>query len=301
MKKIFLLRAAVLSPVLPSVLSSVLTMMLPLLPSAASAQEQRVVAVGGSITEIVYALGAQQRLVAVDTTSLYPLEAQKLPKVGYMRQLSGEGLLAMKPSVVLVTNEAGPPAVINQLKGAGVKFETMNADHTFEEVRHKVRVVSGALGMAAQGEKLDQSITQEWKSTQDFVAAFEKKSGKKPRVLFLLLHSASGGLMASGDGTAADAMIRYAGGVNAVSGYKGYKILADESLIAAAPDFVLLTQQGLDAIGGIDKLWQRPGLALSPAAKNKRYAAPDALYLLGFGPRLPKAVREVAEKLQAGA
>ena len=272
-----------------------------LLPLTVPAQEQRIVSVGGAITEIVYALGAQQRLVAVDTTSTFPPEALKLAKVGYLRQLSSEGVLAMKPTVVLTTNEAGPPAVISQLKGAGVKFETISADHTFEEVRNKVRAVSGALGLVAQGVKLDESLTQEWKATQDIVAALEKKSARKPRVLFLLLHSASGGLMASGEGTAADALIRYAGGVNAVAGYKGYKTLADEALIAAAPDFVLLTREGLEVVGGADKLWQRPGLALSPAAKHKRFAAPDALYLLGFGPRLPKAVRELAEKIMAGA
>lgn len=266
----------------------------------AQAPEPRVVSVGGALTEIVYALGAQKTLVAVDTTSTHPPEALKLARVGYQRQLSSEGVLSMRPSVVLATNEAGPPAVISQLKSAGVKFETVTAEHTFEEVRNKVRTVSGALGMAAQGARLDDAITAEWKSTQDFVAAFEKKSGRKPRVLFLLLHSAAGGLMASGEGTAADAVIRYAGGINAVSGYKGYKPLAEEAVIAAAPDFVLLTREGLEAIGGIDKLWQKPGLALTPAAKNKRYAAPDALYLLGFGPRLPKAVRELAEKLQAG-
>ena len=298
MKPIFsplLLSVALLPPLLSAPLS--------LMSSPAQSQEQsreqpqRIIAVGGALTEIVYALGAQQRLVAVDTTSTFPAETLKLAKVGYMRQLSSEGVLSMKPSVVLATNEAGPPAVMSQLKSAGVKFEIMNADHSFEELRNKVRVVSAALGLQAQGAKLDDSITAEWKATQEFVA----RNGRKPRVLFLMLHSASGGLMASGEGTAADAVIRYAGGINAVSGYKGYKPLAEEAVIAAAPDFVLLTREGLDAIGGIDKLWQKPGLGFTPAAKNKRYAAPDALYLLGFGPRLPKAVRELAEKLQAGA
>ncbi|MBL8376381.1 MAG: ABC transporter substrate-binding protein [Burkholderiales bacterium] len=271
-----------------------------LMACTAHAQVPRVVAVGGAITEIVYALGAEGRLVGVDTTSLFPPEAQKLPKVGYQRQLAAEGLLSLRPTVVLATSEAGPPTVISQLKGAGVRFETVSADHSFEEVRNKVRVVANALGLSARGAELDSSLTRDWQSTQAYVAAEERRAPKKPRVLFLLLHSASGGLMASGQGTAADAMIRYAGGVNAVSGYTGYKTLADEALIAAAPDFVLLTQQGLDAVGGVDKLWQRPGLALSPAAKQRRYAAPDALYLLGFGPRLPQAVREVATHIRSG-
>jgi iron complex transport system substrate-binding protein len=270
-------------------------------PAPALAQEPRVIAVGGALTEIVYALGAQKHLVAVDTTSLFPPEAQKLPKVGYQRALSSEGVLSMKPSVVLATSEAGPPAVIAQLKGAGVKFASVGADHTFDEVRNKVRMVAGAVGLGAAGARLEEALAREWARTQDFVAAQAAKSPQRPRVLFLLLHSASGGLMASGEGTAADAVIRFAGGVNAVAGYKGYKVLSDEALIAAAPDFVLLTQQGLDAVGGVERLWQRPGLAATPAARARRYAAPDALYLLGFGPRLPQAVREVAEKIAGGA
>lgn len=261
----------------------------------------RVVAVGGAITEIVYALGAQRHLVAVDTTSLFPAEAQALPRIGYQRQLSAEGILSLRPTVVLATSEAGPPTVIQQLKNAGVRIEAVNADHSFEELRNKVRVVADALGLAAQGARLDETLQLEWKGAREYVAAQEKKPAKKPRVLFLLLHSASGGLLASGAGTAADALIRFAGGVNAVSGYTGYKTLADEALIAAVPDFVLLTREGLEAIGGIDRLWQRPGLALSPAARRRRYAAPDALYLLGFGPRLPKAVRELAERLWESA
>ena len=255
----------------------------------------RVVAVGGALTEIVYALGAERHLVAVDTTSTWPPEAQKLARVGYMRALSSEGVLSMKPGIVLTTNEAGPPAVISQIKGAGVRIESAAADHSFDELRNKIRMVAGALGLVAQGAKLEESLVAEWKLTQEWVA----RQARKPRVLFLLLHSASGGLMASGEGTAADAMIRYAGGVNAVSGYKGYKTLADEALNAVAPDFVLLTREGLEAVGGMEKLWQRPGLAPTPAAKARRHAAPDALYLLGFGPRLPKAVRELAEKLQS--
>lgn len=261
----------------------------------------RAIAVGGALTEIVYALGAQDRLVAVDTTSTHPVAASRLPKVGYQRQLSAEGLIAMRPSVVLATSEAGPPAVIAQVRNAGVRFETVGADHTFEEVRNKIRMVAEAMSLKAEGARLDETLVRDWKATREFVAAQERREARKPRVLFLLLHSASGGLMASGEGTAADALIRYAGALNAVSGYKGYKTLADEALIAAAPDFILLTREGLEAAGGVEKLLARPGLAGSPAARNRRFAAPDALYLLGFGPRLPQAVREVAEKVREGA
>jgi iron complex transport system substrate-binding protein len=284
---------------LPLLAALLCAVALPLSSSAraqAPVQEQRIVAVGGALTEIVYALGAEKRLVAVDTTSIYPEAALRLPKVGYMRSLSSEGLLAMKPSVVFATSEAGPPQAISQLKSAGVRIELVNADHTFEELRNKVKVVAAALGMEAQGRKLDDSLQAEWQATQN---AAQAVSARKPKVLFILSHTPSN-TMVSGQGTAADAVIRYAGGVNAMQGFTGYKPLSAEAVIGAAPDFVLITREGLEAVGGPDKLWGKPGLALTPAAKGKRYAAPDALYLLGFGPRMPQAVRELAGKLRAG-
>jgi ABC-type Fe3+-hydroxamate transport system substrate-binding protein len=59
----------------------------------------RIVSVGGAVTEILYALGLEQRVIAVDTTSLYPPRAlAEKPNVGYMRQLSPEGVLALGPS-----------------------------------------------------------------------------------------------------------------------------------------------------------------------------------------------------------
>jgi iron complex transport system substrate-binding protein len=73
---------------------------------------QRLVSVNGSVTEVVYALGAQGQLVGVDTTSKYPPETQKLPNVGYQRQLSAEGVLSLQPSLVLVTEDAGPPTAL---------------------------------------------------------------------------------------------------------------------------------------------------------------------------------------------
>jgi len=158
-----------------------------------------------------------------------------------------------------------------------------------------VKLVAAALGVEAQGRQLDERLRGEWQAAQ---LAARAVATRKPRVLFILSHTPSN-TMVSGQGTAADAVIRYAGGVNAMQGFNGYKPLSAEAVIGAAPDFILITREGLEAIGGADKLWEKPGLALTPAAKGRRYAAPDALYLLGFGPRMPQAVRELAARLGA--
>lgn len=263
----------------------------------ASAESGRVVAVGGAVTEIVYALGAGARLVAVDSTSSWPEGARRLPKVGYVRTLSAEGVLSLKPGHVLAAGEAGPPPALAQIRAAGVGVTTLSAEHSFEALRRNVRAVAGALGAAREAELLDGKLLADWREAQA-AAKRTARAGAKPRVLFILAHT--GSPMVSGTGTAAAAMLDYAGATNAFSGVQGYKPMTAEAVVAAAPDVVLITREGLEAIGGADQLWTRAGLAQTPAGRAKRVIAMDALLLLGFGPRMPQAVRELAERLQAG-
>jgi iron complex transport system substrate-binding protein len=260
---------------------------------AATIEAPRIVSVGGALTEIIYALGAEKQLVAVDTTSLFPEAAQRLPKVGYMRQLSAEGVLSMRPTLVLATSEAGPPNVLTQFREAKVNLEIVSADHSIAELRNKVRAVSKAVGKESEGIVLVQKIVRDLDAATTWVT----QKNTKPRVLFILSHS--GSPQVSGSDTAADAVIKLAGGVNVMSGFKGYKPLTIEAAIGAVPDVILTTTQGLTAIGGVEKMLAQPGLALTPAGKSRRVVDLDALYLLGFGPRLPQAVRETAERIRA--
>jgi iron complex transport system substrate-binding protein len=140
----------------------------------------------------------------------------------------------------------------------------------------------------------DRRIVAEWQQSARVVAGYRTS----PRVLFLLTHAGNGAMVA-GDGTAADAMIRLAGGINAAAGVKGYNPLTAEAVVIAKPDIVLITREGLDMIGGMDAVWTRPGMALTPAAANRRVVAIDALYLLGFGPRTPQAIRKLATQFHA--
>lgn len=262
--------------------------------SVARAQgARRAVSVGGAVTEIVYAVGAGGTLVGADSTSTFPAPAEKLPRVGYMRQLSAEGVLALKPDLLLATAEAGPPAVLSQIESAGVPVRRLAVRHSIESLRENVREVAGCFGVADDGRRLIAEIDALWATARGRVAA----ATGRPRVLFVLAHG-GGAPMVAGGGTAADAMIAYAGGVNAVQGMQGYKPLTAEAALAAAPEVILITQQGLDEAGGLDRLLARPGLALTPAGRGRRVIAMDALYLLGFGPRLPGAVLDLAARLR---
>lgn len=280
-------------------------MLLTMLPAgAANAKPLRVAVAGGAITEVVYALDAGAMLIGSDTTSTYPAAALALPKMGYQRALSAEGVLSLRPDLLLASAEAGPPTAIQQIAAAGVRVITLSEQHDVQSVRDKISGSAKALGLTARGASLLQSFDSDWQAaTAAIQAQRQQQPGKPPlRVLFILSNSGTQAMVAGRD-TAADAMIRYAGAVNALGGkdgFKGYKPLTAESAIAAAPDVLMTTSEGLAAMGGLAQLLKMPGLALTPAARNQRVIADmDALLLLGFGPRLPTALRRLSAQLIA--
>ena len=258
-----------------------------------NAVAQRIVALGGSLTEVVYALGAEGRLVGTDTTSVHPPAALKTAKVGYMRQLSAEGLLSLRPDAVLGTHEAGPAVVLEQVRSAGVQVELVQADHSWQEVQRKLQLVGRMTGRSAAAQALQARLDGEWAQTQQQVA----RAVQRPRALFILAHS--GSPMVAGTNTAADALIRFAGGVNVAASFEGYKPLTAEAMASAAPQVLINTSQGMEALGGAAAFWQRPELALTPAYRRRARVAMDANHLLGFGPRLPQAVQELHTRMQA--
>lgn len=265
----------------------------------APAPARRIVSVGGALTEIVYALGAEAELVGVDTTSLHPAAAQRLPSVGYARALSAEGVLSLRPSLLLHGADAGPPAVLAQLAAARLAIERLDLDHRMEGLLAAVQRIGALTGREAEGRRLAQRLQGDWAEAQREVAA-RRAGSSAPRVLFVLSHSLAQVRIAGRD-TGADAMIELAGARNAFADTRGYKPLSPEAAIAAAPEILLCTDQGLQAAGGIDGLLKAPGLAATPAGRARRVVAMDALLLLGFGPRLPQAVTTLAGLLHGRA
>jgi iron complex transport system substrate-binding protein len=261
----------------------------------ADAGGRRIVSVSGALTEIVYALGAEDALVGVDTTSTWPAAARDLPQVGYQRTLSAEGILSLRPTQVLLTPDAGPPEVLALLEQARVPLHRVSAEPSPRALLDNVRAIAAALGRTAEGERLALRLEHELTALTARLRALEDA----PRVLFLL-NTGQGQLLASGSDTKADAMLALAGARNAVSGYRGYKPLSAEAAAAAAPEALLITSEGLRLAGGLVGLRAGPGLALTPALREGRVVEMDGLLLLGFGPRLPQALRELALALHPG-
>ncbi|HMP76250.1 MAG TPA: ABC transporter substrate-binding protein [Kiritimatiellia bacterium] len=251
---------------------------------------QRVVCLGGAVTECVFALGAGDEVVAVDDSSGFPAEAAALPRVGYYRMVSAEGVLSVKPDLVLASAEAGPPPALAQIERAGVRVVRIPGAATVSGCVERVRAVGVALEQTEAAEAMATSIVSE-------LADFPPPPGGVPaRVLFVFARGA-GTFNVAGTDTAADEIIRLAGGVNAVGGYSGYRPLTAEAVVESAPDVVLVTSSGLAGLGGEAALWAVPGMKATPAAKQGRAVAMDDLLLLGFGPRLPEAAKTLHQLL----
>lgn len=252
----------------------------------------RIVSVGSALTEIVYALGAEGLLVGVDTTSQYPAAAQALPKVGYMRALSAEGVLSLKPTLVIATTAAGPATTLDQLRATGVEVVVLPDLYDYDSVIAKIAAVGRLTGKQAEAEAM---IARGRGDMAALTARLAKATGK-PRVLFLL--SMGGGApQAAGRDTAADGIIRLAGGANAIDGYAGYRPLTPEAVIASRPDVVLVTRQTAQAMGGAQAVLDQPALRQTPAGRAGKVLEFDTLLLLGFGPRTPQAALELAMAL----
>ncbi|NGX16362.1 ABC transporter substrate-binding protein [Wenzhouxiangella sp. XN24] len=259
---------------------------------------ERVISIGGSVTEIVYMLEQEERLVGRDTTSSFPPEAESLPDVGYKRALSPEGVLSLDPDLVLAEEGSGPHETIAVLENARVRFVTVPTGYGAEAIRAKIEVVSDALGVPDRGRQLADRIESELE------AAVAAASTDRPARVLFILSMQGGRIMAGGRDTSADGIIRLAGAENAMTGFTGYKPLTDEAVIATAPDVILMMERAMagdDAGGnhGIDNdaLFNHPGLAATPAAERQAVVRIDGLLLLGFGPRTPEAVRALTSAL----
>ena len=244
----------------------------------------RVITLGGSVTEIAVALGAEGRLVARDTTSNWPESVGALPDVGYIRALSPENVLALDPDLIVAEGDAGPPEAVDVLKAAGIPFVLVPEATDPAGIVAKVEAVGQALSLPAEGD----ALAAELQGKLDAAEARASTVTAPKRVLFVLSLQ-GGGVMAGGEGTEAEGIIRLAGGVNAATGFQGYKPMTDEAVLAAQPDAILMMDRESDlSIADADVLAQ-PALSQTPAAQSATLIRMDGMLLLGFGPRTPEA------------
>ena len=232
---------------------------------------RRIITIGGDITEIVYSLGEQMRLVARDSTSTYPPEAEKLHDIGYFRQLGAEGVLSLNPDLILASAAAGPPEVLEQIASAGVQIVRLPESDSAAGLLAKVERIAKLLGVAEKGEALRAKLREGLAAAMAEIAAMPDR----PKVLFII-NSGGGAPMAAGRDTAAHALIELAAGSNVFESHKGYKAISLEAAAASAPQAIAMMEHTLKSLGGVSSVAEHPALRLTPAAKHKRisYLAP---------------------------
>ena len=259
----------------------------------------RVVGVSKQINEFLYAIGAQDVLVARDLTSVYPKEITRLPSVGYHRALSAEGIVSARPTLVLTDGNVGPPPVLEQIRSVGIPVLELRPGSTPD---------SAQLLLSALGERFDRrhaadGVLAEWREGMARVVRDSARwaaQGKRPRVLVMHFGQLANNYLAVNRGSAADRVIAWAGGVNAVDSIGGMTRLTPELIARAAPDVIVATDVGFDRVGSVEKFAALSGVELTPAAKARRIYRVDESEIMYFGPRTPAAVERLAALLHPG-
>ena len=249
----------------------------------------RLVSLDGTVSEILCDLGLQSHLVGVDVTSTYPESLQKLPKVGHNRNISAEGIISLKPTLVLTSQQAGTrPEVLEQIKSAGIKVIAFQQDYSIAGTKKLIQDIANTCQVPSRAKPLIRKL--------DVDLAQVKKATNSPKVLFIYARG-TGTMMVSGRGTQVDKMIELAGGVNAAADFENYKPITAEALVTANPDVILLFDSGLESLGGVTGLQKVQGIAQTNAGKTGHIITMDGHLLSGFSPRLGKALQELAQKI----
>lgn len=257
------------------------------------ADNSRVVSIGTATTETIYALGANDKLVAVDNPSReYIPESKDLPTVGGRTALNAEGILSLKPTLIILPSDSAPKEIFDQMRAANIAVLTLTPNYTAETVKQKINLIARALGVEEKGKNLSDKIDAEM---ADAAKLLEKKSST-PKVMFVGKGPNAPNATMAGAKTTIDEMIKMAGGANAMTEFENFKPLTDEAVVAAQPDIILMTEHSFERSGGVDGVLKFPGIALTPAGKNRRIVPVSDMYFQGFGPGVGRAVRELAVK-----
>lgn len=248
---------------------------------------RRIVSLNGTISETLYALGAGKLIVGRDTTSYYPAALTKLPTVGYQHRLNAEGILRLKPTLVIGDAKVKPRTTLQQLRSAGVPVVLLARAESPSTSLSMIRALGQIVGKEQQAKQLITKINKQLKQ----LAKAKRRISKKPKVMFLYVRGTRSRFVVGTQGPIGG-MIRLVGAKNAAR-FKRVKPISAEGLIVSRPEVFVLFAKGVASIGGLKKLYRIPGIALTPAGKKRRFVIMDDLYLGGFGPRFGHAALDL--------
>ncbi len=247
---------------------------------------QRIVALGGGVTEIIFALGQEHRLVGVDQSSLYPPEAQVLQSVGYYRSIPVEGVLQLKPDLVIASEQAGPSHSLHQLKALGLRVESVSDRPELDSLYRRIEQIATLLGVYERGQQIRDELEHQLSHTYHYTV-------EKPVVMLLVMRS--GKLLGAGRGTAAAKIIELSSLDNSLYDVQGYQPISAEIVSARMPSSLIVTTLSVHSLGGMEAVRAHPALRHVPAAVNNRIIELDDLLAQSLGPRLPIAIQTIRQ------
>lgn len=256
------------------------------------AEAQRLVTIGFSVTEIVFALGAGEQVVAADKSSIFPEEAKKLATLDLFRNISAEPIIAQNPTLVLAAQDTNPKDALEKIKAADIEVVEIGGEATVDAAQSRIKKVAGLLGREQQADELIASMDAQIAQAAEKSAACDKPA----RAMFIYARGPNT-VMVAGKGTAVTSLIELAGGKSVHGDIEDFKPMSAEVLVDANPDVILMTDGGLQSLGGIDGVKRLKGLGDTEAVKHGRVLTYDDAVLLSFGPRLGSVALELADAL----
>lgn len=245
---------------------------------------QRIVALGGSVTEIIYALGQQHRLAGVDQSSLYPAQVKQLPSVGYYRSIPVEGVLQLKPDLIIASEQAGPSHSLVQLQSLGLRVEIVSDQPELDSLFTRIERIASLLGEPERGRQMRDDLEHKLSHSYAYSEA-------KPSVMMIVMRS--GKLLGAGHGTAAAKIIELSSLDNVLSDMRGYQPISAEIVSARMPDALIVTTLSVQSLGGMEAVREHPALRHVPAVIDGRVIELDDLLAQSLGPRLPLAIQSL--------
>ena len=258
-----------------------------------SMSRSKIVVAGGSITEIVYFLGMEDKLVGVDITSNFPKEAKKLKSIGYLRNLSIEGILSLSPGLVLAEEDIGPPIIVNQLRKTSIDLRIIKEKNNLNGIHNKIVCISKILNTSLE----DNKDYVELQKKLYRVSNLKKINSKKIKKILLILMMRGSSPVVAGKNTSGQGFIEMIGHENSMKNLNGWKPVSSEEIIKKNPDYIIITKRAFKSFSSLDQFLSIPGISSTLAAKKKNIIVKDGMSMLGFGPRTINVALDIDKKI----
>lgn len=251
----------------------------------------KIVGAGGSITETIFFLGLEKNLVARDLTSNFPDQASSLPSIGYLRNLSVEGLLSLSPTLILSEPDIGPEKVVEQIKKTSVEMRILADDYSSSGIIDKVNCIGKILGAE---KPYIQKKTSPLKQLKEKLEA-DARSNTSPKKIMIILMFRGTSPIVAGANTSGDAFIRMTKNINIFSNIDGWKPVGIEGILSMDPDYIIVTKRAFSPFKNLESFLVQTGLQSTSAGKYGRVLVEDGMAMLGFGPRTLETGLKVIE------